>query len=104
MSSQRYFSQCSNRANREKARRWGKTTLQFPESFSEEGNKPLNIIPRKMKGPAVKCAKLNCMSGRGRKRSQWKNALHEALIDEFIRLCTAGVKVTREFQCDVTIM
>ena len=40
---------------------------------------------------------MKTLAGRGRKRAEWKNSLHNVLLEEFIRLRACGVKVS----CDI---
>lgn len=91
------FIQRSHKANREKARIWWKNRDSFLTAIETAANKSLHIVHRGLGGPAVRRSAIKAMTGRGRKRPEWKNVLHESLRDEFMRLRSAGVKINRVF-------
>lgn len=45
----------------------------------------------------MKRVAIKALTGRGRKRPEWKNILHESPREEFLRWRSAGVKVNRNF-------
>ncbi len=48
-------------------------------------------------GPEVRRSHIKALTGQGSKRPTWKNQLHEALREEFIRFIGVGVKVNIDF-------
>lgn len=91
------FCQKTSKSNQEKARRWWNGRHSFLSLLEEKENKALYVVRRKIGGPAVRRIGINALTGRGRKRRAWKNTVHSAVLDEFTRLRSAGVKVDRQF-------
>jgi len=76
---------------------------EFLAAISLGPDKPLSVVSRKSKGPAVRRQRIKSLIGRGRRRPLWKNVLHQVLREEFLRFRSAGVKINRAFLRDAAI-
>lgn len=86
------FTHRSRAANRAKAGRWWRGRLVFLPSLETPINNSLHITRRNSSGIMDKKTAAKALHGRGRKRKDWVNMLHQSMLNEFVRLRNRGIK------------
>ena len=87
-----FFRSAVHNSNLQRASRWFKSRHDIVKSIP---TLPRCITSNHRNGPRKKSS-LKTTGGRGRKRAEWVEWLHEKLFEEFERLSSAGVKFSRD--------
>jgi len=91
------FSQRSRETNRAKAGQWWRDRVLIMAKLQTPLNKRLHVTTRRANGVFQKQFPVKAFVGRGRKRAEWTEILHQAMINEFERVRRLGVKVNGHF-------
>ncbi len=83
------FRQTNRRSNRSKANDWFRNREYYLNQHEHAHSNPTAVSMSRRRGLARTRIERKARGGRERKRSQWENAVHSFLVDEFDRLRAA---------------
>lgn len=90
--------------NREKARNWWVCRANYFDGIENAAGPVHTLGTSRRRGPARLRIQRKALTGRGRKRKPWKLQVHQHIREEFERLQSAGVKVTRRLLREIAVL
>ena len=78
-----------------KANRWWNEKEQFLNSLSTRENRMMYVRCKSIPGLVEKRCVIKALHGRGKKRHDWVEYLHQILLSEFERLSSSDLQLSR---------